>query len=197
MKPQGIHSIWGEFRWLSPEGIAARSDIVVDGEGFPRDTAGGFVDPQLMALSNTLNSLRLELPSSVLFTEGPVPGTLEDFPQVRFQSRYRLEEHNGGIFAAPSVVRLIDLAGSGTIDFASLVSAEPSAAVFFSRGDHTCEAIQAELQSAPSLDELGARLFAKVTAYCGFDHDAFFTFETQDEGLLADVLRSAQARPRP
>ena len=175
LTPDRIHSIWGEFKPL--------------GATYPPD-------PQLGALDKSLNRLRGDFASCVLFLDefrhqGPPPA-LMNAPQLHFESRFGLQEHNGGMWEYDSVsVRLLDVSGPNSVDFAGLVSSETSAAVFYLRTAQTLSALRELFDRVRNLGTLRAELLSVAAVYIGFDHDAFFTLETRDDDLYRDALQSA------
>ena len=172
----GIHSVWGEFQWAD---------------------ASPSPNPQLRALGKALETLRREFASSVLMVDGEPPEYVLAYPFIRIVSRYGVAEHNGGLFSsrASLTVLLVDIRAAASLNYPDIADRPQSQRPCYSAGLYGMESLDlgvvaAEFRQAISIDDLRNRLMLRFTAYMGFDHDAFFTFETKDEGVIADVLKS-------
>lgn len=179
--PSLIHSIWGEF-----EGVEATEPFNLR-----------VFNPQVAALGKTLDAARHELPFSALLLDGDPATPLPEWPHIRFESRYRLEEHNGRMGAyGKGMVQLLDASDRQPLDYSSLLRATSSAAMFYMRGTLSLDSLRQPFEKTDSLERFRANLFSHVAAYIGFDHDAFFTFETRETDLVRDALQSAKIPER-
>jgi len=174
--PSLIHSAWGAF--LPATGVQ-----------------GG--DPQLAAMAMTLESMRNDFASSIMFLEGdPVP-RLTGVPQVGFESRYVMGQHNGQLVDyRPTPLNLLEVSNLDRTTFAGLVStcvdAHIGVATFFSRDALRIDRLKEAFKEAGSLESLRLKLLSSITVLLGFDHDAFFTLESRDADFVEQVLKSAR-----
>ena len=112
-------------------------------------------------------------------------------------NRFGVSEHNGGLvgpdYASSS---LVDASRIPPLDFSVLVSEveqnRGSAAALFAKGRVALEDAKAEFIRARNPEDLRDSLLRLFLVYLGFDHDAFFTLETRDNGIVNDVLRSGK-----
>ncbi len=158
-------------------------------------------NPQLTAMQETLESLRREFLSCVLFLEGDTPFRILRVPRVTFESRYVMAQFNGVLVEhKPLTVHLLDMANAEAVDHTSLLSADIGGlanvdigvAAFYSNEPLNLDSLKRMFAGANDLASLHADLLSAVVAYLGFDHDAFFTFESRDTALVEEVLKSAR-----
>jgi len=182
VSPSNIHEVWGEFLPLA--GVTG-------------------VNPQLAAMERTVEMLRRESATCLLFLEGDSPPQIAGATCASFESRYVMDQHNGNLVEyRVSVVHLIDATNADKINYAQLLSADVDdlvnvdigVAVFFSNVALRLDQVKEAFGSAESIESLRKKLHSIVTAYFGFDHDAFFTFESRDGDLVEEALRSARLR---
>jgi len=166
------------------------------GEFLPATGAQGG-NPQLAAMGMTLESMRNHFAASIMFLEGnPVP-RLPGVPQVGFESRYVMGQHNGQLVDyRPTLLNLLEVSNLDRTTFAGLVSASVDAhvgaATFFSREALRIDRLKEAFKDAGSLESLRLKLLSTITVFLGFDHDAFFTLESRDADFVEEVLRSAR-----
>jgi len=182
VSPSNIHAVWGEFLPLA--GVTG-------------------ANPQLAAMERTVERLRHEFATCLLFLQGDSPPRIAGATCASFESRYVMDQHNGNLVEyRVSVVHLIDATNADKISYAQLLSADVDdlvdvdigVAVFFSNVALRLDQVKEAFESAESIESLRTKLHSIVTAYFGFDHDAFFTFESRDGDLVEKALRSARVR---
>jgi hypothetical protein len=175
-----IHSIWGEFQSLS--GVADD-------------------DPQLVALERTLESMRRDFPGCFVLLEGDSSSRPATVPHLDFESKYVVGQHNGKLVAyKPTLLHLLDVSTSDTVNFAGLVSAvvdthrdvDIGVATLFSNEVVPMDRLKETFGEAVSLESLRSKLLSLTTVFLGFDHDAFFTLESRHADFVEEVLRSAR-----
>jgi hypothetical protein len=151
-------------------------------------------------MERTLERLRREFATCLLFLEGDSPPPIAGATGASFESRYVMAQHNGKFVDHVSVVHLVDATNADKISYAPLLSADVDdrvdvdigVAVFFSKVALRLDQVKEAFESAESTESLRKKLHSIVTAYLGFDHDAFFTFESRDGDLVEEALRSAR-----
>lgn len=159
--PARTHSIWGGFKGLA-------------------------------AMSLTLDSLRHTFSSCVLLIDGDIPESLLGAYRLPLESRYTVGGHNGRLVqCAVRPVHFLDVSSVDALDYAGMLLSLPSAALFSLTSRSPLEPVKAGFDKAVNLESLRASLFSIIAAYIGFDHDAFFTFETRDAAMVREALRSA------
>ena len=179
VSPSGIHAVWGEFK-------AAHTQP---------DAATG---AEWLALGRTLENLRKDFPSCLVLLHENPPSELLTKSRVQIKSRYGLSEHNGRLARYPdTTLHLLDVSDVRSLNYQALVSRGYSAAALFLTNQLPLEEVKQEFENAVGVEALRATLIARVGAYLGFDHDAFFTFETRRAALVRDILRDADVSERP
>jgi len=175
-----IHSIWGEFQSLA--GVADD-------------------DPQLVALERTLETMRRDFAGCFILLEGVSSSRPATVPQLDFESKYVMGQHNGKLVAyKPTLLHLLDVSASDTVNFAGLASAEVDThrdvdigvATLFSNEAVPMDRLKEAFGEAMSLESLRSKLLSLTTVFLGFDHDAFFTLESRDADFVEEVLKSAR-----
>ena len=143
------------------------------------------------SLGKTLENIRNEFTSCLLLISGRPPSEGLTNSHLPLDSRYGVGEHNGRIAQYPEpYAAFIAESGAQPVDYVGLTSPGVSFAALLSEKRLSLQSIQDLVEKATGTEPLRAALFDLVTAYIGFDHDAFFTFETKDAELVRTVLRS-------
>lgn len=178
--PALVHSVWGEF--LGRKG----------------DLSG---NAQLSSLEATLESLRHEFPTSAILLEGDSAPPLTGAFHVSFESRYVMDQHNGRfVECRPTLLHLFDISKVEKVNFAGLVSADVDdhvgvdigVATFFSKEALRLDRLKADIEGSKSLESLHLKIVSAITAFLGFDHDAFFTLKSRDADFVEEVMKSAR-----
>jgi len=179
VSPSGIHSVWGEFKSAHTQ----------------PDTATG---AEWLALNRTLETLRRDFQTCLVLLHRDPPSDFPTKSRIQIKSRYGLSEHNGRLARYPdTTLSILDVSDVKSLNYQALISGGYSAAALFSTNQLLPETIKQDFENAVGLDALRATLMARVGAYLGFDHDAFFTFETRHAALVRDILQAADVSERP
>ena len=100
----------------------------------------------------------------------------------------------------PTLLHLLDVSASDTVNFAGLASAEVDThrdvdigvATLFSNEAVPMGRLKEAFGEAASLESLRSKLLSLTSVFLGFDHDAFFTLESRDADFVEEVLKSAR-----